>query len=276
MTVYGVIVGVFFVIVCILLVLIVLLQKGRGGGLGAALGGMGSAAFGTRVGDMMTWVTIVLTSLFLLLAIIGYVVLRPDEHQAEAPQFVPKPGAGITADIRVTIKARNERDTVFYTIDGSTPSQKNGEEYKEHPFRVSPGTVVKAIAYPPRGRASEVVEAHYRAPRPNRPRFNPEPNLLNPITGPIQVTIEKGAEGDKVYFTTDGSDPDENSRPYTAPVTVRPNTVLKARAFARHALPGEIAAATYGLKAPEPMTRPSATGTPTTVPATGPAGSGGN
>ena len=56
-----------FVITCVLLILVVLLQKGRGGGLGAALGGTGGSAFGTRTGDVLTWVTIVLTSLFLIL-----------------------------------------------------------------------------------------------------------------------------------------------------------------------------------------------------------------
>ena len=54
--------------ICVLLIVVVLLPKGRGGGLGAAFGGLGSSAFGTRVGDVFTWVTIVLTALFLVLA----------------------------------------------------------------------------------------------------------------------------------------------------------------------------------------------------------------
>ena len=58
-----------FILVSILLVMVVLLQKGRGGGLGAAFGGGSGSAFGTRTGDVFTWVTIVLTALFLLLAV---------------------------------------------------------------------------------------------------------------------------------------------------------------------------------------------------------------
>ena len=58
-----------FIVICVLLIIVVLLQKGRGGGLGAAFGGMGSSAFGTKIGDVFTWVTIVLVALFLLLAI---------------------------------------------------------------------------------------------------------------------------------------------------------------------------------------------------------------
>ena len=70
--------AVLFLIVCILLIVVVLLQKGRGGGLGAAFGGAGSSAFGTKTGDVFTWVTITLTGLFLLLAIITTLVYRPE------------------------------------------------------------------------------------------------------------------------------------------------------------------------------------------------------
>ena len=64
-------VGITFIVVCFLLIVVVLLQKGRGGGLGAAFGGGGGgSAFGTRTGDVFTWVTIVLTAVFLLLAAI--------------------------------------------------------------------------------------------------------------------------------------------------------------------------------------------------------------
>jgi len=268
MTIFGVIISVFFVIVCILLVLIVLLQKGRGGGLGAALGGMGSAAFGTRVGDMMTWVTIVLTSLFLLLAIVGALLFRPEPVQAEKPRFIPDPEIPITEKVRVTIRAVGDDDTVFYTLDGSTPS-RTSDKYKDHPFEVSPGMVVKAIAYPPRGLPSKVAVAPYHAPSPQAPRFSPEPNPQNPITGPSLVTIEKGAEGDKVYYTLDGTDPTENNRLYGAPVMVSPNVVLKARAYAPNAKPSEIVERTYGIKGPEPLTKPAVI--PATAPATAPA-----
>ncbi len=46
-------------VVGILLIFIVLLQRGRGGGLAGALGGMGGqSAFGTKAGDLFTRITI--------------------------------------------------------------------------------------------------------------------------------------------------------------------------------------------------------------------------
>ena len=64
-------VAVLFVICSVVLILMVLIQKGRGGGLSAALGGgMASGILGSKTGDFLTWVTIVLVSVFLTLAVL--------------------------------------------------------------------------------------------------------------------------------------------------------------------------------------------------------------
>jgi preprotein translocase subunit SecG len=60
-----------FILVCIILILVVLMQKGRGGGLsGAFAGGMASGLLGSKTGDFLTWVTVVLVSIFLFLAVL--------------------------------------------------------------------------------------------------------------------------------------------------------------------------------------------------------------
>src|SRR5436309_3010831 len=59
-----------FVLVCIFLTLLVLIQKGRGGGLAGAFGGAGgNTAFGSKTGDVLTWATSVVFGIFLLLAV---------------------------------------------------------------------------------------------------------------------------------------------------------------------------------------------------------------
>ena len=56
-------------IVGILLILIILLQRGRGGGLAGAFGGLGGqSAFGTKAGDVFTKITVVLAAIWVLLA----------------------------------------------------------------------------------------------------------------------------------------------------------------------------------------------------------------
>lgn len=80
--------AVLFVITAILLILLVLVQKGKGGGLTGALGGMGGAGslLGTKTGDFLTWFTIGIASLFLLLSIMMAKFYKPADFQAEAQQ----------------------------------------------------------------------------------------------------------------------------------------------------------------------------------------------
>lgn len=61
----------FFIFSAVVLVLVVLIQRGRGGGLSAAFGGgMAGGLLGSKTGDFLTWVTIVLVGIFLTLAVV--------------------------------------------------------------------------------------------------------------------------------------------------------------------------------------------------------------
>jgi preprotein translocase subunit SecG len=82
-----------------LLILVVLLQRGRGGGLAGAFGGLGGqSAFGTKAGDVFTKITIGLVTVWVLLAGISGVMARKasskfveDPATDKAPAV---PGAG--------------------------------------------------------------------------------------------------------------------------------------------------------------------------------------
>jgi preprotein translocase subunit SecG len=55
----------------VVLVLVVLIQKGKGGGLsGAFAGGMASGILGSKTGDVLTWLTISVASLFIVVALV--------------------------------------------------------------------------------------------------------------------------------------------------------------------------------------------------------------
>ena len=60
-----------FIIVCLFMILLILIQKGRGGGLASAFGGAGgNTAFGSKTGDVLTWATSVVFGVFVLLAVV--------------------------------------------------------------------------------------------------------------------------------------------------------------------------------------------------------------
>src|SRR5690606_23290498 len=70
---------------------LVLIQRGRGGGLAGAFGGLGgSSAFGTRAGDVFTRVTIVTASVWIALNM-GLVVKA--NRAGTTSEFLPPPGA---------------------------------------------------------------------------------------------------------------------------------------------------------------------------------------
>lgn len=71
-------VAILFVLVSVVLVLLILVQKGRGGGLSAAFGGgMASGLLGSKTGDFLTWATITVVSVFLVLAVVLARFYRP-------------------------------------------------------------------------------------------------------------------------------------------------------------------------------------------------------
>jgi preprotein translocase subunit SecG len=72
-------VAALFIICCVSLILIILIQKGRGGGLSGAFGGAGAGGIlGSKTGDFLTWVTIALVGVFLTLAVVMAKFYRPE------------------------------------------------------------------------------------------------------------------------------------------------------------------------------------------------------
>ena len=62
------------------LMFIILLQRGRGGGLAGALGGAGGqSAFGTKAGDVFTRITIGVAVFWVVLACVSIFVVKPND-----------------------------------------------------------------------------------------------------------------------------------------------------------------------------------------------------
>jgi len=209
--------GVLFVIICILLVVVILLQKGRGGGLGAAFGGAGTSAFGTRTGDVLTWVTIVLVALFLLLCIVTTLVWRPPPETVATPEFSLPDGTTLTEERDVMIRCETQEAEIHYTTDESPPTRQS-PLYEKSPVRVGPGTTLRAQAFRSAWKASLVASAHYPAPGPETMPAGPEEGTgpqAEPPTRPAEPASAPAARPPEP-----ASRPAEPStRPATAPAT---------------------------------------------------------
>jgi preprotein translocase subunit SecG len=80
--------NVLLLLVGLFLILLVLIQKGKGGGLAGAFGGSGgSSAFGSRAGDTFTRITIYVAAVWILLIMILIKTLPVDRGAAETGQI---------------------------------------------------------------------------------------------------------------------------------------------------------------------------------------------
>ncbi len=71
MTFVSYLLGILLFVTAVFLIVLVLIQRGKGGGLAGAFGGMGGqSAFGTKAGDLFTKITIGAAAFWIVLCIV--------------------------------------------------------------------------------------------------------------------------------------------------------------------------------------------------------------
>ncbi len=145
--------GTLVVFICLLLMLVILLQKGRGGGFSGAFGGAGgTSAFGAKTGDVFTWITVVVAGVFVVLTIWSNFVfdesLKPKlETKAVAEPTTlnfpfegdlegAQPGQPIKMQLGVTDPVTGEKTTVLVPANPSMPP--GGAPPAGQPYDVKP------------------------------------------------------------------------------------------------------------------------------------------
>lgn len=92
--------SIIFLLCSLLLIMLILIQKGRGAGLAGAFGGAGGhSAFGTKTADILTKITAGLAVVFFLLSIVTAAYLKyhtPESGRAptSAPAQTSQPAEG--------------------------------------------------------------------------------------------------------------------------------------------------------------------------------------
>jgi len=87
--------GLLLFFLSLFLILIVLVQRGRGGGLTGALGGMGGqSAFGAKAGDTFTRITVVTAVLWILLSMATIKIYNPPMSSDQTANDGVSSGAG--------------------------------------------------------------------------------------------------------------------------------------------------------------------------------------
>src|SRR5436309_1203451 len=74
--------NVVLLVLGLFLILLVLIQRGKGGGLAGAFGGVGgSSAFGSRAGDLFTKITIGVATAWIVLTMVEVVLVQNSARQ---------------------------------------------------------------------------------------------------------------------------------------------------------------------------------------------------
>lgn len=95
------------ILISLFLICLVLIQRGKGGGLAGAFGGMGgSSAFGTKAGDIFTRVTMTTAVIWILLSMILVVLYNQGGSRSAWVDGTPKTGAGKAKEVPPTAGGR--------------------------------------------------------------------------------------------------------------------------------------------------------------------------
>jgi hypothetical protein len=169
-----------------------------------------------------------------------------------APIFTPPAGTYKTPQTVTILTPTSLSATVYYTIDGTTPTTKSAVFNINNPITVSASLTLKAIATVPGYSApSAAGSATYTLPGvAAAPTFNP-PAGTYPAAQ--KVTIATTTAGAAIYYTTDGSNPAASSTAikYSGPVAVAKTETIHAVAEATGYSNSPEASAAYIIKLPQ-------------------------
>ncbi|HYF66975.1 MAG TPA: chitobiase/beta-hexosaminidase C-terminal domain-containing protein [Ohtaekwangia sp.] len=141
------------------------------------------------------------------------------------PQFTPAPGTYTSSQL-VTITTATSGASVYYTLDGTTPTTSS-TLYSE-PLTISATTTLKALAVKS-GMDNSVVQTGLytinSVSTVNTPQFTPPAGTY---TDSQLVSISTTTTGATIHYTLNGTIPTVSSAVYTTPLTISSTTTLKA------------------------------------------------
>ncbi len=127
---------VVFVLVCILIIALVLLQTEDGGGLGGLFAGGSNSAFGSRSASVLTKATYVMVTLFFVTAfLLAFINKSPSDKGVEAAALLEQGGtaaewwndensADVTAESAAEADAAAELPAETVPVDASASSNQ--------------------------------------------------------------------------------------------------------------------------------------------------------
>lgn len=174
----------------------------------------------------------------------------------EKPLFSMEPGTYSHTLQLILSHTEREDGVIYYTTDGTTPDVYSSVYHS--PISIDEGTtIIRAVFIRSDGMQSEEADGTYKVvfEYPDEPVFSVAEGQY---VGGFLVSIRAGS-GSKIYYTTNGEEPDRYSTRYTGPIQINPGlTVLQAVAVDENNRESGVVEAIYDVKEADPMVDPSA------------------
>lgn len=135
---------------------------------------------------------------------------------------------------------------IYYTMDGSEPTTQS-QPYTESISLPNGNISIKAVAVNSDGTLGDVNQWDYvmEVPVPREVTFSTEEGRY---TNDFELTLQSD-EGEPIYYTTDGSQPDQNSAVYEGPIPVTMGTTVTISAVAvnQYGMQSPVVSKTYSV-----------------------------
>ncbi|GEM_PF-1207408 len=156
--------------------------------------------------------------------------------------FIYPNGGTFVAPHKVGIIATSPNTAIHYTTDGSDPTESS-PAYRDS-LLLQENTLLKVRGYIAGWTPSEIDSAYFQF-KVSPPTVNYNPGIYyNPIT----LAMSTPTPDALIYYTTDGSEPTEDSNLYTDPLELNSSTTFKIKAFRQNWTPSTTVSANYSLK----------------------------
>ncbi len=164
---------------------------------------------------------------------------------AADPVFNPLPGTYTTTQ-NVSLSSATTGATIYYTVDGSTPTHSSN--VYSAPIVVSGASLtIRAFASASGYQDSPIVVGTYQIQSAVSPAATPtfSPASGTSFSSTLSVSIADTTAGAAIYYTTDGSTPTSGSQLYSTPFTISASTTVNAIAIASGFSQSAVGSASY-------------------------------
>ena len=163
------------------------------------------------------------------------------------PTFDPVEGE-FSAAFTLHLACATSGTTMYYTTDGTTPTTESTVYDSTNGIAIPAATTTVKVIAVKDGMVSDVASATYTYNSIAKPLFTPADGAQLYYGETVAITC--ATDGTTIYYTTDGTEPTDESNEYSAPIAITANTVT-LKAFAKKGTESSsIATATFTLKNP--------------------------